>query len=117
HGALHLAGAVTDVTGDRLRAGLAAGSLTGLAEDGGIDFDIAVGAEDHVGEVESDADERVLAAPATRPWASGSRTAAAEEGLEHVAETAEAARAAEGAAVAAHVVALALLRIAQHVIG
>lgn len=82
-----------------------------LAQHRGVDLDVAVHAEDDVGEVERDAHQGVLAA-----LAAGARTAAAlasggaEERLEDVAEPAEAAGAA-GTRRRRHVVARALLGV------
>ena len=75
-------------------------------------------AEDDVLELERDADERVLAALAPRARPPGSSAArCAEERLEDVAEAAEALGAARPAERrVAHVVARALLRVAQHVV-
>ena len=78
-----------------------------------------MGTEHDILQVESDADERVLAAftPRARSARPGTPTAA-EERLEDVAEPAEAARSpAERRAVAAQVVPLPLLGVAQHVVG
>ena len=112
---------VADVTRDRLRAGLTARSLAGVAEHRGVDVDVTVNAEDDLAEVERDAHECVLSAfPAGPGAASALAAGATEERLEDVAESAEpGARptAAERVVVATHVVALALLGIAEHVIG
>ena len=116
-GALHLAGAVADVARDGLGARLAARALARLAEDRGVDLEVAMRAEDDVLQVEGDAHEGILAPFSTRPGApAAAARSAAEERLEDVAEATEVRAATERRAVAAHVVALTLLGVAQHVV-
>ena len=62
HRALDRAGAAADVAGHRRRAGRAARAVAGLAQDRGVDLDLALGAEDDLVEVDLDAQQRVLAA-------------------------------------------------------
>ena len=98
--------------------GLAARALTRLAEHRGVDVDVAVRAEHDVAELERHAHEGVLPALAPRTRAAAAPAAGrAEERLEDVVEAAEAAGAAERRVAAAHVVARALIGIAQHVVG
>ena len=118
HGALDLSASAADVAGDGSGAWLTAGALAGLAHDRGVDLDVTVGAEDDVLEVHLDAQQRVLAALLAGSRAAAALTAAAEEGLEDVAEACEAAvEPAHTAAAAAVVVVLALTGVAQHVVG
>jgi hypothetical protein len=111
HLALHLPRAAADVAHDRGRAGLAARALAGAAEHRRVDRDLALRAEDHVAQLDVDADHGVVAALGARAGTPLPGAEAAEEGLEDVAEAARPARA------AAQVVALPLVRIAQHVVG
>src|SRR5690606_2442129 len=119
HLALHVTGSATDITARGLGTGLAARAVAGLAENRGVDVDIAVGAEDDVAEAERQTHERVFAALTTRTRATAARSATAtEEGLENVAEATESATSeAAHRVVATHVVTTALLRVAQHFIG
>jgi len=118
HGALDLAAAVADVAGDRRGAGRAAGAVAGLAEHGRVDLELARGAEDDLVELDVEAQQRVLAALAAAAGTAPASGARAEERLEDVAETAEVAAAAETAlGLRAQVVLLALLRVAEHVVG
>ena len=74
-----------------------------------------MGAEDDIRQIDLDAQQRVLAALATR-LGPAARAAAAEERREDVLEAAEALASAEGAGLRPEVVLLALLRIGQHVV-
>ncbi len=116
HGALDGPGSAADVAGDGLGARRAARALAGLAQDRGVDLDLALGAEHDLVEVDLDAQERVLAALPARTRSGRATLGRPEEGLEDVAEPERAAAVAE-AGLRAEVVALALLGVAQHVVG
>src|SRR5690554_3981589 len=115
HRALDQAAAVTDVTGRRFGSGRATRALAGFAENRGVDLDLLLRAEHDLGQVDLHADQRVLASLAAGPrWRVAAATpAAAEEGFEDVAEAEITAE----AALAARVVLLLLLGVAQYVIG
>src|SRR5690606_23921043 len=89
HGALDEAAAVADVAGGRFGTRRTARPLTGLAENGGIDLDLLLRTEHHLGQVNLNPDQGILAAfAAGARWrVSATATPSAEEGLEDVAET------------------------------
>src|SRR5690606_34678565 len=113
HRALDLPAPPADVATRDRGARRAAGALARGTPHRGVDLELVLGAEDDLVEVDLDAQERVLAPfrARARPGRAGLR---AEEAVEDVAE-AEAAGT-ETARVA-HVVALTLLGVAQHVVG
>jgi len=113
HLALHLTGAVAHIAGRGRGAGLAARALTAAAEHGRVHADLALRAEDHLAKLDIHANHRVIPAlrARTRP-ALPAAEALPEEGLEDVAEAA----CATARLTAAHVVALTLARVAQHVV-
>ena len=78
-------------------AGLAARAVAGLAQHGGVDLEVALGAEDDLVEVDLHPDQSVLPALLAGAGARGA-VSPAEEGLEDVAEAAEVAAAAEARA-------------------
>ena len=115
NGTLDLAGSTADVARHRVGAGCRARPLAGLAEHSSVDFEVALGTEDDLLEVDLDADERVLT---PLPTAARARTAAAspaEERLEDVTESAEVLSA--GTLLRSEIVLLTLLRVGQHVVG
>ncbi len=95
-----------------------AGGVAGVAAHGGVDGQLAGAAEDGVGEGDLDADEGVLAASGAR--ARAALRAAAEERIHDVAEVegaaAVAATACRAERIAAQVVHLALLGVAEHLV-
>ena len=118
-GALHLldlAAALAHRAGDGLAVRCRAGTGAGAAGRRGVDGDVAIRAEDGVLEIDLDADEGVLAPPG--PGSGAALRAAAEEGIHDVAEVEPAAESAAGVArIAAHVVHLTLLGVAQDLVG
>src|SRR5690606_38546116 len=112
HRTLDLSGAVADVAGRHRRARRAARALARFAQHSRVDLDLVLRAEDHLVEVDLDAQQRILT-----PLGAGTRSRSATAAEEAVEDVADAAIAAAEAALAAHVVAFALLGVAQHVVG
>jgi hypothetical protein len=119
-----LAATVADLAGDRLGTGRRAGPRTGRAQDGGVDLELPGGAERGLAEIDPERDQRVLAAPGPRPGPAGGPAGLAEEGVHDVGEgeglpEAGTARSCSGGRerVAAEIVQLPLLRVAQHLEG
>src|SRR5690606_36105325 len=109
HLTLHLTRSPTDIAGDRRGTRLAARTLAGIAEHRGVHGDVALRPENHFAELDVDADHRVVTPFGTRARAAlATAESLPKERLKHVTETTEAAHA---ALVAAHVVALTLVRI------
>jgi len=110
---LDLTPAATDRAGVDVGARRRAGARARAAEDGGVDGDLALGAEHGVGEVDADTDESVLAAARTRDRAAAVAAAlTAEEGVHDVGE----GEAGIAHALAAHAAAVARQRVAAHVV-
>src|SRR5215469_6746014 len=112
---------MTDIAGDRVRAGRGPLAGTGRAHHGGVDDEFPCRAECAFGQVQVDPDGRIP--PAPRPAARTARRGpAAKEGVHEVAERetgrAEATPAGSGPGerVGPEVVHLALLRIGQHLV-
>ncbi len=103
--------------GGRLCVGCGAGALAGLAADGRVDLHLSSGTGHGLGEVDLELNERILSAPHAGTRAAP--LAAAEEGVHDVAEVEGGAEATAAGTqgVAAEVVHLALLRVAQHLVG
>jgi hypothetical protein len=120
----HLAATVADLAGDRRGPGSRAGSGTGRAQYGGVDLQLAGGPEGRLAEVDPQRDQRVLTPPAARARPAGGATGLAEEGVHDVGERERLTEARTGTRtgtagerVAAEIVHLLLLRVAQHLEG
>src|SRR5699024_3917655 len=117
--ALDAARAVAQAGGFGRGPFLRAGTRAGVAHDRGGHVEVDGAAEGRGLQVDVDADEGVLAALGARDRAAGRTASATEEGLEDVAESAESAAGGEAlpALAAAHIVAAALLRVGEHIVG
>src|SRR6266540_2460176 len=122
HGAL-LAGAVAGPAGGRGRARLGPLAAAVLARGHGAHADVLGAAEDRLGELQVDPHGQVVAAAGARAGArAGGERVAAEEGVDHVGERSEAERVgrhllAVEPGLPEGVVALPLLRVAEHAVG
>ena len=108
---------MSQVTGRR--AGRAARALAGLAQHGRVDLEVAVGAEDDLVEVDLDAQQGVLPALAARARARRAPLPPPPKNVSKMSPKPEAAAPPPPPkpALRAEVVALALLGVAQHVVG
>lgn len=125
HGALDLAAAVANVAGGRRGAGTAATAITRGADDGRVDFQLLVDAEDGLTQFHPHRDEGVLTATRARCRTAATASAAtSEEGLEDVLEGKAIAAATVVSAtvivavfIARGVVDAALLRVREDLVG